>query len=260
MQSIVIAEIIRSSSNTAFAVIIEPRAFPGYFNDTDVGDDLAKSYRENVPYTLKVLNLPNVVTYIDVGNSNSMDWDRQRDVAAKEIVDIFETAGSPSQFRGFATNVANHNAWDLLPGEFVPADDSRYIRPQNEQQFVRILSDALQKNGLPSRATHGIMDTSRNGVSGLRWSWDDWCNVDGAGLGPGSTSQTGDEGLDAFVWVAHPGESDGSSDPSGPGYNAFCGRDDALKPSPAPGQWYQVYFEMLVQNADPPLSVMSKHS
>lgn len=111
MQSIVIAEIIRSSSNTAFAVIIEPRAFPGYFNDTDVGDDLAKSYRENVPYTLKVLNLPNVVTYIDVGNSNSMDWDRQRDVAAKEIVDIFETAGSPSQFRGFATNVANHNAW-----------------------------------------------------------------------------------------------------------------------------------------------------
>ncbi|XXH02924.1 hypothetical protein Hte_009314 [Hypoxylon texense] len=201
-----IAEVIKSSPNTAFAVIVEPYAFPAYFNDTSVGDDLAKSYRENVPYALKALDLPNVVTYIDVGNSNSMDWDRQRDVAAREM---------------------------------------------NEQQFVRILSDALRKNGLPPRATHGVMDTSRNGVPGLRWSWDDWCNVNGAGLGRRPTSQTGDERLDTFVWVAHPGESDGSSDPSGPGYDAFCGKDDALKPSPAVGQWHQVYFEMLVQNANP---------
>lgn len=92
-------------------MIVEPRAFPGYFNDTSAGDDLPKSYRENVPYALKALNLPNVVTYIDVGNSNSMDWDLQRDVAAKEILNTFEAAGSPSQFRGFATNVANYNAW-----------------------------------------------------------------------------------------------------------------------------------------------------
>lgn len=97
------------------------------------------------------------------------------------------------------------------------------------------------------------MDTSRNGVPGLRWTWDDWCNVNGAGFGPRPTSQTRDESLDAFVWVAHPGESDGSSDPSAPGYDAACGKEDAFRPSPAAGQWHQAYFEMLVQNADPTL-------
>ncbi|KAI1383931.1 glycoside hydrolase family 6 protein [Hypoxylon trugodes] len=244
-----IVETIRSSSNTSFAVIVEPRAFLAYFNDT-TNIDLAKSYRENIPYALKALNLPNVITYLDVGNSNSMDWDRQRNVAAKEIIDIYQAAGSPSQFRGFATNVANFNSWDLLPGEFVPADDSRYTRPQNEQQFIRILSDALNKNRMLPQAVHAIMDTSRNGVSGLRESWDDWCNVNGAGFGIRPTAQTGDERLDAFLWVKQPGESDGTSDPTGPGYDSSCGKEDALKHAPTGGSWYQAYFEMLIHNSN----------
>ncbi|KAI1371834.1 glycoside hydrolase family 6 protein [Hypoxylon crocopeplum] len=247
-----IAEVIKASPNTSFAVIVEPRAFPSYFNESSASENLAKSYRDNVPYALKALNLPNIVTYLDIGNSNSMDWKHHRDVAAKEIKAIYQAAGDPSQFRGFATNVANFNSWDMLPGEFIAADDSRYIRPQNEQQFVRIISDALQKNGLPSRAANAIMDTSRNGVAGLRGSWDDWCNVDGAGLGPKPAPQTRDENLDAFIWAKHLGESDGSSDPSQFGYDTFCGKDDAFKPSPAAGQWHQGYFEMLVRNADPP--------
>ncbi|KAK6949046.1 hypothetical protein Daesc_009119 [Daldinia eschscholtzii] len=248
-----LAKVINSSPNTSFAVIVEPQAFPNYFNDTGASDELAKSYRENVPYVLKTLNLPNAITYLDAGNSNSMDWELHRNVAAKEIIDVYEAAGGPSRFRGFATNVANFNSWDLLPGEFVTGDDSRYIRPQNEQHFVRILSDALQKNGLPARATHAIMDTSRSGVPGLRYSWDDWCNINDAGFGVRPTSQTGDETLDAFVWVKHPGESDGTSDSSEPGYDEICGKDDALKPSPGLGLWHQAYFEMLVRNADPSL-------
>ncbi|OTB02964.1 glycoside hydrolase family 6 protein [Hypoxylon sp. CI-4A] len=248
-------EIMKTSPNTSFAVIVEPRAFPRYFNDTGTNQDLAKNYRENVPYALKELNLPNVMTYIDVGNSNSMDWERQRDVAAKEIIDIYEAAESPSQFRGFATNVASFNSWDLLPGEFTPADDSPYPRPQNEQHFARILSNTLRENGLPSRATHAILDSSRNGISGLRESWDDWCNVKGAGLGPRPTAETGDDTdtLDAFVWAKHPGESDGASDPSSAGYDEFCAKDDALTPSPEAGQWFQAHFEVLVRNADPSL-------
>ncbi|KAI1803002.1 glycoside hydrolase family 6 protein [Daldinia bambusicola] len=248
-----LAEVISASRNTSFAVIVEPRAYPNYLNDTGASDKLAKSYRENTPYALRALDLPNVVTYLDVGNSNSMDWGLHRSVAAKEILSVYGAAGSPHQFRGFATNVANFNSWGLLPGEFATGDDSRYVRPQNEQHFVRILSDALRENGLPARATHAIIDTSRSGVSGLRYTWDDWCNIKGAGFGIRPTSQTGDETLDAFVWVKHPGESDGTSNSSEPGYDEFCGKDDAVKPSPGSGLWHQAYFEMLVRNADPSL-------
>ncbi|KAI0377632.1 glycoside hydrolase family 6 protein [Hypomontagnella monticulosa] len=248
-----IANAVKASTNTSFAIIVEPRAFPKYFNETGASDSLARSYRENVPYALKALNLPNVITYLDVGNSNSLDWDRLRNTTAKEAIAIYKAAGSPSQFRGFSTNVASFNSWDLMPGEFVSADDSRYIRPQNEQHFVRIFSDALQKNGLPPTATHAIMDTNRSGVFGLRLSWDDWCNVDGAGLGTRPTQETGDERLDAFVWVKHPGESDGGSDPTELPRDPFCAKEDAFKPSPAAGLWHQAYFEMVVRNAHPSL-------
>lgn len=132
-------------------------------------------------------------------------------------------------------------------------DDSRYIRPQNEQHFVGILSDALQKNGLPASATHAIMDTSRSGIFGLRSSWDDWCNINGAGFAIRPTSQTNNERLDAFVWVKHPGESDGPSDSAESEYDVFCGKEDAVKLSPGVGLWHQDYFEMLVRNADPSL-------
>lgn len=97
------------------------------------------------------------------------------------------------------------------------------------------------------------MDTSRSGVFGLRVSWDDWCNVNGAGLGARPTPKTGDERLDAFVWVKHPGESDGGSDPTELPRDPFCAKEDAFKPSPATGIWHQAYFEMLVSNARPSL-------
>ncbi|KAI0828098.1 glycoside hydrolase family 6 protein [Hypoxylon sp. FL0890] len=194
---IAIVEAVKASANTSFAVIIGPQVFPRYFNNTNISGNLAKSHRGNVPYALKALNLPNIITYIDVGHSNSMNWD---------------PAGSPSQFRSFATNVASFNSWNLLASEFVPA-------------------------------THAIMDTRRSGVFGLRESWDDWCNVNGAGLGiTWLTSQTGDGTVGAFV-----------NDLFELGYGCILREDDALKPSPAAGLWYQTYFEMLVRNANPSL-------
>ncbi|KAI2782551.1 1, 4-beta cellobiohydrolase [Daldinia loculata] len=107
-------------------------------------------------------------------------------------------------------------------------DDSRYIRPQNEQHF-------------PKR------------YFWLRSSWDDWCNINGAGFAIRPTSQTNNERLDAFVWVKHPGESDGPSDSAESEYDVFCGKEDAVKLSPGVGLWHQDYFEMLVRNADPSL-------
>jgi cellulose 1,4-beta-cellobiosidase len=34
-------------------------------------------------------------------------------------------------------------------------------------------------------------------------------------------------------------------------YDGFCGKDDALKPAPEAGTWFQAYFEQLLVNANP---------
>lgn len=98
---------------------------------------------------------------------------------------------------------------------------------------------------------HAIIDTGRNGVSGLRQEWGNWCNVNGAGFGVRPTSTTGHDLADAFVWVKPGGESDGTSDSSATRYDSFCGKSDAYQPSPEAGTWNQDYFEMLLKNAKP---------
>ncbi|KAI0437557.1 glycoside hydrolase family 6 protein [Xylaria telfairii] len=249
---------IKAHPNVSFAVIIEPGAFPQYFNATTSSApskaeaNLVRSYNTNIPVALDGLNLPNVILYLDVGHSNSLDWAWHRNETADAIVDIYNTARKPAQLRGFATNVANWNAWDLSPGEFARADDSRDVRPSNEKNFQRILSSALQARGMPAAATHAVLDTSRNGVMGLRWFWDEWCNVDGAGLGARPSAESSDDTLDAFVWVKRPGESDGVSSERG-GDVVGCAAKTAVRPAPERDVWFQGFFEMLVRNAHPKL-------
>ncbi|KAI1123404.1 glycoside hydrolase family 6 protein [Nemania abortiva] len=244
---------LKARPNTAFAVIVEPGAFPVYFNATTSAApsahevNLMRSYRTNIPVALESLNLPNVITYLDIGHSNSLDWSWHRNATADAIASLYKAANTPQQLRGFATNVANWNAWALSPGEFARADDSRDVRPANEQAFVHILSAALRSRGVPASA---ILDTSRNGVQGLRWSWDEWCNVGGAGLGVRPSAETGDDALDAFVWVKHPGESDGVSSERG-GDSIGCAAVSAVRPAPERDGWFQGFFEMLVRNAHP---------
>ncbi|KAI0101569.1 glycoside hydrolase family 6 protein [Nemania sp. FL0031] len=248
-----IVKTLKARPNTAFALIVEPSAFPAYFNATTSllpsahEANLMRSYRTNIPIALEKLNLPNVITYLDIGHSNSLDWSRHRNATADAIASLYTAARSPSQLRGFATNVANWNAWALSPGEFARADDSRDVRPSNEQTLVRILSASLRARNLPSAA---ILDTSRNGVQGLRLSWDEWCNVSGAGLGVRPSANTGDDALDAFVWARQPGVSDGVSSERG-GDSVDCAAVSAVRPAPERDVWFQGFFEMLVENAHP---------
>jgi cellulose 1,4-beta-cellobiosidase len=169
---------------------------------------------------------------------------------AKELATVYKNAGSPKQVRGIATNVAGWNAWDLSPGEFSKATDAQWNKAQNEKKFIELFSPELKSAGMPSQA---IIDTARNGVTGLRLEWGDWCNVNGAGFGVRPTSTTGSSLVDSFVWVKPGGESDGTSDTSATRYDSFCGKEDAFKPSPEAGAWNQAYFEMLVKNANPAL-------
>lgn len=70
--------------------------------------------------------------------------------------------------------------------------------------------------------------------------WGDWCNSKGTGFGVRPSTDTGNENVDAFVWIKPGGESDGTSDQSAERYDAHCGADAALKPAPEAGTWFQV--------------------
>lgn len=93
---------------------------------------------------------------------------------AQEIASAYKNAGSPKQVRGFSTNVAGWNSWDQTPGEFASASDAQYNKCQNEKIYVDTFAPLLSQNGMPN---HAIVDTGRNGVTGLRQEWADWCNV-----------------------------------------------------------------------------------
>jgi len=95
------------------------------------------------------------------------------------------------------------------------------------------------------------MDTSRNGLQGLRYNWSSWCNIEGAAFGKRPTSDEKKLGLDladAFVWVKGGGISDGTSDATSPNFDPVCGLAEAFKPSPEAGEWNQQYFEMMLKN------------
>jgi cellulose 1,4-beta-cellobiosidase len=115
------------------------------------------------------------------------------------------------------------------------------------------------------------MDTSRNGVLGVRKDWLQWCNVVGAGIGIESTSDTGDNMIDTFAWIKNPGASDGTSDKSSTSYSSLCASEQgkskryipylncisdsvtgSFAPSPEAGEWSSLYFQMLLRNANTP--------
>ncbi len=95
-----------------------------------------------------------------------------------------------------------------------------------------------------------------------------WCNQTGAGLGerPRANPATG---IDAYVWVKPPGESDGSSraipNEEGKGWDRMCDEtyggnarngnsmSGALANSPLSGHWFPAQFSQLMANAFPAL-------
>jgi cellulose 1,4-beta-cellobiosidase len=245
-----LATLIKKYPNTAFALVIEPDSLPNLVTNSNLAtcQQSASGYREGVAYALKTLNLPNVVQYIDAGHGGWLGWNDNLQPGAKELAAAYKNAGSPSQFRGFATNVAGWNQWDAEPGEFANAGDAQYNKAQNEKKYVELFGAALSSAGMPN---HAIVDTGRSGKPGGRLEWGDWCNVINSGFGRLPSSSTGSTLTDAFVWVKPGGESDGTSDSSATRYDSFCGKADAFKPSPEAGQWNQAFFEQLLKNANP---------
>lgn len=111
-------------------------------------------------------------TYLDAGHSN---W-----VGAPAMAQRLQAAGV-AEADGFALNVSNFES---------TADNVAY-----GSEVSALLGGA-----------HFVVDTSRNGNG----PGDDWCNPSGRALGKPTTTETGHELVDAFIWIKRPGESDGA--------------------------------------------------
>jgi endoglucanase len=117
------------------------------------------------------LRAAGVTTYVDGGHS---DW-----ISPTALANLMRDVGVGS-VRGFATNVANYQSDD---------DERAYAA-----RLSRLLGGA-----------HYVIDSSRNGNG----STPVWCNPPGRALGTEPGYVDDGTGLDAFLWVKPPGESDG---------------------------------------------------
>ncbi len=127
---------------------------------------------------LKAAN-PGVRVYFDGGHS---EWNP----AAKQA-SLLDQAGaaSPAASDGIFTNVSNFHR---------TSDEIAYAR--------QVLA------GLGGPASLGaVIDTSRNGNGAPAGG--EWCDPAGRKIGRAPTLTTGEAGIDAYLWVKLPGESDG---------------------------------------------------
>lgn len=100
---------------------------------------------------------------------------------------------------------------------------SNFIDTTTSVAYAKKLSDKLG-------GKDAVLDTSRNGNGPT--SSGEWCNPSGRALGQAPTLSTGHSGIDAFLWIKAPGESDGS-----------------CNGGPAAGKFWTAYAIELAKNA-----------
>ncbi|GAB7105639.1 cellulose 1,4-beta-cellobiosidase [Streptomyces phaeofaciens JCM 4814] len=259
------------------------------------------NYVKGVGYALDKLGaIPNVYNYIDAGHHGWLGWDDNFAPSAQLFYQAATAEGATvDDVHGFITNTANYSALkennftinDSVAGKSVReskwVDWNRYV---DELSYAQAFRSQLVTAGF--RSTIGMLiDTSRNGWGGTarptapgattsvdtyvdggrydrRIHIGNWCNQSGAGLGerPQAAPATG---IDAYVWMKPPGESDGSStaiaNDEGKGFDRMCdptytgnprngnNLSGALANAPLSGHWFSAQFQQLMQNAYPPL-------
>jgi endoglucanase len=139
---------------------------------------------------------PAVGVYLDAGHAG---W-----TPVPNMVSRLQSAGVLAA-RGFSLNV------------------SFFDTTSSETAYGSSISAAL-------RGAHFVIDTSRNG-QGIA-PGRAWCNPPGRGLGALPGSRPTSSLVDSYLWVKHPGYSDGT-----------------CNGGPAAGQWYGAYARSLGANA-----------
>jgi len=285
--------------------------------DCQLATDATHGYVANTQYTLsKLSQIPNVYSYMDIGHSGWLGWD---DNFGKAVTLIANTVkGTPNGVRSIAGFVSNTSGYTPIYEPFLdslanlppPGGSGTQIRqakfyewnPQlSEVSFVQAWRTKMIAAGFPA-SIGMLVDTSRNGWGGTnrpaaqststvldtfvnesrvdrRIHRGNWCNQPG-GIGE-RPQATPAPGIDAYVWVKPPGESDGASslelsfDPLDPakGFDRMCdptytfneGNNSnlgtgALANAPVAGRWFPEAFQLLVKNAYPALDDVAASS
>jgi len=269
----------------------------------------ADGYIPNTQYTLnKLYPITNVYSYIDIGHSGWLGWDDNFGKAVTLIGDAIKgTTAGVNSIAGFVSNTAGYTPntepyLDPYSSSSLPGNNGTQVRQAkfyewnpyfSEVAFVKAWRTKMIAAGFPT-SIGMLIDTSRNGWGGtnrptaLSTSTDletfvnssrvdkrshrgNWCNQKG-GIGERPQAVNAD-GIDAYVWVKPPGESDGAAslelsyDPQDPakGFDQMCdptythsessGTVDtgAMADAPVAGRWFSKGFQQLLNNAYPPL-------
>ncbi|MBT2399463.1 glycoside hydrolase family 6 protein [Streptomyces sp. ISL-100] len=259
------------------------------------------NYIKGVGYALNKLGaVPSVYNYVDAGHHGWLGWDDNFGASAELFKRAATAEGSTiGKVHGFIVNTANYSA---LKEDHFTIDDSvngvsvrqskwvDWNRYTDELSYAQAMRAKLVSLGFDS-GLGMLIDTSRNGwggtarptAPGARTSVDtyvdggrydrrihlgNWCNQSGAGLGERPRTAPA-AGIDAYVWIKPPGESDGSSraipNDEGKGFDRMCdptytgnprnnnNMSGALPNAPLSGHWFSAQFQELLKNAHPAL-------
>ncbi|MER6242837.1 glycoside hydrolase family 6 protein [Streptomyces griseorubiginosus] len=259
------------------------------------------NYIKGVGYALNKLgDVPNVYNYVDAGHHGWLGWDDNFSTTVQTIKQAATAEGATvNDVHGFITNTANYSALkepyytinDSVNGKSVReskwVDWNRYV---DELSYAQAFRQEAVSQGFPS-GVGMLIDTSRNGWGGSarptgpgaktdvntyvdggridrRLNTGNWCNQSGAGLGERPQASPA-AGIDAYVWIKPPGESDGASsavpNDEGKGFDRMCdptytgnprnnnNMSGALPNAPLSGHWFSAQFQELMKNAYPAL-------
>jgi cellulose 1,4-beta-cellobiosidase len=288
-------------ANLRIIAVVEIDSLPNIVTNTNIAMCATmrdnRGYVDGVGYALAKLGaIPNVYNYIDAAHHGWIGWDDNFGSSANIMFQAANASGSTAaNVHGFITNTANYSA---LTEPFVgPVTEqlrnTRWIdwnRYNDELTFAQAFRQRLVQAGF--NANIGMLiDTSRNGWGGpnrptgpststdpntfvdqsridRRIHKGNWCNQSGAGLGERPRAAPA-AGIDAYVWIKPPGESDGSSEfienDEGKGFDRMCdptyggnarngnNMSGALPNAPLSGHWFPAQFQQLMTNAYPPL-------
>jgi len=259
------------------------------------------NYIKGVGYALNKLgDAPNVYNYVDAGHHGWIGWDDNFSATVQTIKQAATAEGATvNDVQGFITNTANYSALkeqyftinDSVGGKSVR--ESKWVdwnRYTDELSFAQAFRQEAVNQGFAS-GVGMLIDTSRNGWGGSarptgpgattdvdtyvnggridrRIHVGNWCNQSGAGLGERPKASPA-AGIDAYVWIKPPGESDGSSsaipNDEGKGFDRMCdptytgnprnnnNMSGALPNAPLSGHWFSAQFQELMKNAYPAL-------
>lgn len=151
-------------------VIVEPDALAS----ADCLDELTRFKRfELISSVVQILkSRPNTRVYLDIGHPH---W-----LTAEEAARRLQSVGI-ADVHGFSINVSN------------------FVDDQTNIEYGQKIRNLVGKSF--------VIDSSRNGNGAHPLG--EWCNPSGRALGRRSQLTKDIEGLDAFLWIKVPGESDG---------------------------------------------------